>query len=122
MAIESGLFGISWPWKVFPVWQENDVLISQAINDVIMTYIGERKMNMNHGSEVIGLVFENKGIIMSSLAKREISVAIGQNIPYVRVLNIDVIEGEEDTDPVVVDVEWEYLGSTGLTSVEIPKV
>jgi len=116
----SGVVGVSWPWKVFPTFIEGSDVMDQAITDIIFTALGERKMNLSFGSEVMKLVFENKGILLQSLAKREISIALKQHLPVVKVLNIDVEESEKDTDPVTITVTYEYKGAISSTSISAP--
>ena len=58
---------------------------------------------------------------MQAMATREVTSALGYYLPHVRVLNVDVIEGEKDNDPVDVQIEYEYQGirqqaSVGLTA------
>lgn len=108
-----GLQGTSWPWKVYPKFEGDENTISAAILDVIRTSTGERKKNTAWGSQVMSLVFENKGLLLAALARREISIAIAQQLPMITVLNIDVQEGEQDTDPVDISVDWEYQGIEG---------
>ena len=76
-------------------------------------------MNLSFGSDVMSTVFENKGVLLDALVKRTISLAIAQNLPQVQVLNIDVSEGEDDTDPVTVTVDYVYLGAQGTVASEI---
>lgn len=115
----SGIIGTSWPWVVFPVFVENDDAINISINDIIFTALYERKMNTSHGSEVMKLVFENKGIMLQSLAKREISIALAQHLPSIEVLNIDIIEEEKDTEPVTITVTYRHRGVINATSVSV---
>jgi len=115
----SGVIGISWPWNTFPVWVENDDVIGLAINDIVFTALGERKMNSNFGSEAMRLVFENRGELLEALARRELSLAIRQHLPSVSVLNIDVIEAATDTDPDRIVVDYEYLGVRGRAITDI---
>lgn len=115
-----GLVGTTWPWRVFPSWISDNDLVEQAIKDVIFTTVGERKMSTEYGSGAMSFVFENKGPLLEALARRTISLALAQHLPVVRVLNIDVDEGEADTDPVTITVDYEYLGTAGNVAVEIP--
>jgi phage baseplate assembly protein W len=120
MAI-SGLVGVSWPWKSgVPRFEYDEDVINQAIDDIIFTTLGERKMNTNHGSEVIRLVFENQGLLLVALAKREITIALNVHLPVINVLNIDVIEAESDNDPVDIQVAYSYFGVRKDTSVSVP--
>jgi phage baseplate assembly protein W len=119
MAI-SGVVGVNWPWNKFPVFIENADVIETAIHDIIFTALGERKMNSAFGSQTLALVFENKGEMLQSLAKREISIALAQHLPSIEVLNIDVEEPEKDTDPVTITVTYRYLGVVGTTSLAVP--
>ena len=100
-------------------FEYDEDVIQTAITDIILTTIGERKMNTRHGSNVIGLVFENKGPFMNAMATREITTALRFNLPVVKVLNVDVTEGEKDNDPVDVFVEYEYKGIRQQASVTI---
>jgi len=118
----SGVIGTSWPWDVFPVWVENDDVVNQAIHDVLFTALGERKMNLVFGSEVVKIVFENKGALLQSLATREISIAIAQHLSFINVQNIDVDEPEKDTDPVTITIAYKYQGVPSTTSEVVPTV
>jgi phage baseplate assembly protein W len=115
----SGVIGTSWPWNVFPQWVDDDDVIDLAIRDVLFTALGERKMNPAFGSDTLSLVFENKGVLMVNLARREILLAIQQNLPAVKVLNIDVTEGPNDNDPVDILIDYEYQGVRGTMNVPV---
>jgi phage baseplate assembly protein W len=117
----SGLVGVTWPWtQGVPQFQYDDDVIYAAIVDIIFTALGERVMNTKHGSETIRLVFENKGPMMVALARREVGVALAQHLPLIKVLNVDVIEGEDDNDPVEVKVIYQYLGVRYDANVSVP--
>lgn len=117
----SGLVGVSWPWKKgVPEFMYDEEVLYLAIVDVIFTTIGERTMNVKHGSEVSRLVFENKGDLLVALAKREILIALTQHLPFIRVLNIDVREGKDDNEPVEVLVTYLYLGVRYESNMSIP--
>jgi phage baseplate assembly protein W len=116
----SGLVGVSWPWKNgVPQFEYDEDVINQAIVDILFTTLGERKMNTDHGSEVIRLVFENQGLLLVALARREITVALNANLSVINVLNVDVIEAESDNGSVDIQVTYEYLGVRKDTSVSI---
>jgi phage baseplate assembly protein W len=118
----SGLSGVSWPWRSgYPRFIYDEDVIYQAIVDVIFTVVGERKMNTRYGSEVIRVVFENKGPILNALAQREITLAIRTHLPMVEVLNIDVSEGERDTDPVDIVVDYTYQGLRSQAKVSVER-
>jgi len=119
--MESGIIGTSWPWKIFPKWVDNNAVIGQAIQDIIFTTMGERKMSPDHGSQVMTSLFENKGGMMESLLYRTISLALAVNLPVVKVLNIDVSDGDEDTEPVTVIVDYMYMGMSGNIATEISR-
>ena len=106
----SGIAGVSWPWAKRPEFVYDDDVVYQAIDDILFTAMKNRKMNVNHGSEVNRLVFENKGVLLQSLGKREISIALAQHLPGVVVLNIDVEESEKDTGPVTIKITYRYQG------------
>lgn len=119
--MEKGLIGTTWPWKVVPDFEYDEDVIETAITDVILTAVGERKMNTRHGSHILRLVFENKGPILNAMASREITNAIRYNLPIVSVLNVDVVDGEQDNDPVDVLVDYEYKGIRQQASVSVER-
>ena len=98
--MDNGLKGTTWPWKVVPDFAYDEDVIQTAITDIILTTVGERKMNTLHGSHVLRLVFENKGAILNAMASREITNALRFHLPAINVLNVDVVEGLQDNDPV----------------------
>jgi phage baseplate assembly protein W len=117
----SGLAGVSWPWRRgFPQFVYDEDVIYQSMIDVIFTVVGERKMNTKYGSEVIRAVFGDRGDILSALVRREVFLAIRRHLPMVELLNVDVLEGTGDTDPVDVKIDYDYQGMTHQlnTSVE----
>lgn len=118
----SGLAGTSWPWKEFPRQIEDLEVVAQAIEDIIFTGLKARKMNLTHGSQVMSLVFANKGVLLTTLASREVSIALAQHLPEVEVVNVDVDEGEKDTDPVTITVTYRYQGIYGSVDVDVPVV
>lgn len=112
-----GLAGTTWPWKIGPNFQYDDDVVYTSIVDIIFTSIGERKMNTSHGGEVLRVVFENKGEFLKALANREITLSLRQHLSIVKVLNVDVIEGERDTDPVEIVVDYEFQGVRSVAQV-----
>ncbi len=117
--LQSSLIGTSWPWKVFPSWTMNNEVIEVAIKDVVFTAIGERKKNPFYGSDSISTVFENKGPLLVALLNRTLILAISTHLPMVTVRNIDVQEGEKDTDPVDVTVYYAYQNVPGSVTVPV---
>ena len=121
MAI-SRIIGTSWPWKTFPEFIENTDAMDAAVQDVIMTALRERKMNTSYGSDAQKIVFENKGILLRSLAQREISIALAEHLPSIEVLNIDVEEGERDTEPVTIIITFRHRGVISTVNTTLPAV
>jgi phage baseplate assembly protein W len=114
------IIGVSWPWDGFPEWVNDDDAIEPAMHDVLFTASGERKMNIDYGSQLLQIVFENKGRVMKSLATREIVLACQANLPLVSVSNVDVVTPESDTEPVDITVWYEYQGVPGVATFEVP--
>jgi phage baseplate assembly protein W len=119
--MDKGLIGTTWPWKVVPDFAYDEDVIQTAISDVILTTVGERKMNTLHGGHVIRLVFENKGALLNALASREITNALRFHLPVISVLNVDVVEGAKDNDPVDVIVDYSYQGIRQQASVSLDR-
>ncbi len=114
-----GLHGISWPWVKYPTWVEDADVVDIAIRDILFTPNGERKMNSSFGSQLLKIVFENKGRVLDALAKREITVALSQHLTVARLLNIDIVYPEDETEPVEVTLYYEYQGVSGATTLEV---
>ena len=82
------LMGVTWPWKVRPEWADGEVVVDDAIRDILLTRNGERKMNTLFGSQLMGVVFESKGRVLDTLARREITLALSSQLPVITVENI----------------------------------
>lgn len=116
------LVGTSWPWKRgVPTWVVDTVVIDNAIRDILLSMIGERKMNNNFGSQLIEVVFENKGPAFVTLATREITLALANQLPIIRVLSVDIRFPKEDDEPVDILITYEYLGEQYDTSVPVER-
>lgn len=115
-----GLSGTTWPWaNGVPEFAYDEDVIQIAIGDILLTSLGERKMNTSHGSEVIRLVFENHGALMNAMAIREITASLRFHLPLVKVVNVDISEGARDNDPVDITVTYEYQGIRQSTSLSV---
>ena len=112
------LIGINWPWTSVPMWAYDQEVIEQALHMVLFTAVGEMKMNDIFGSQLREIVFENKGRILQGLARREIVLAISQNLPFVEIQNVDIVEPEDDNDPVTIFVHYRYNEITGVINEE----
>ena len=118
--IPSGTFGVSWPWADgFPEFVTSLDLIDSAIKDILFTSTGERKMNNPFGSQLMQIIFENKGPLLDALARREINLAISQNLPAVRVVDITITTPDTDEDPIEITIDYEYLGSQGTVTEQV---
>ena len=115
-----GLQGTSWPWVGRPEPKYDEDAIEQAFVDVLLTGSGERKMNPEHGSQLLEIVFENKGRILDALARREISRASAINLTLVEVRNIDIKYSENDDDPVDMTIYYEYQGVPSVAKIQVP--
>lgn len=112
--------GTAWPWTGFPEWSSDDRAIEDAMKDVLFTPVGSRKMNIDYGSKLLEIVFENKGPVLDALARREIVVSFSRNLPLVKVANIDVVTPEKDTEPVEITIWYEHQGVPGVATFEVP--
>jgi len=115
------LKGTSWPWNVRPEWVEGNLVVQSAIRDILMARNGERKMNSSFGSQTIAIVFENKGRVLDNLAKREISLALAEQLTVIKVENIDIVYSDNDNEPVDITVYYEYLGQKDDVTVSVPR-
>jgi len=118
----SGIIGVGWPWKIYPEFTDSNDAIADSITDILTTALNERKMNNAFGSEVNKIVFENRGEVLSTLARREITVALGQHLPSVEILSIEITEPDRDIDPVTVNIIYRYVGIVGTVAVPMETV
>ncbi len=112
------LVGVNWPWTSVPMWVYDQEVIEQALHSLLFTSVGEMKMNDTYGSQLREIVFENKGRVLQGLARREIMLAVSQNLPFVQIQNIDIDEPEDDNDPVTIFVYYKYNEITGVVNEE----
>lgn len=111
--------GISWPWNVIPEWVVDNEVVESAMRSILFTPNGTRKMNSAFGSQLLQIVFENKGRILDALARREIMLAIAQHLPMILVRNIDIEYPDGDTEPVTIIVQYEYQAIAGVAIVSV---
>lgn len=83
-------------------------VIEQAIETVIATQIGERRVRRDFGSRVPALVFEQDDALLSTLADVYTRQAIERWIPGIRVLSVEARRLES-----AVEVSVEYIDNTG---------
>lgn len=115
------LVGVSWPWDKRPEWTEGDLVVQDAIRDILLTRNGERKMNNSFGSQLIAIIFENKGRVLDALATREITLALADQLPVIKVENIDIQYPDNDNEPIDIVIYYEYLGQKDDTTVSVSR-
>jgi phage baseplate assembly protein W len=109
--------GIGWPWSPTGPQSMSDIeLVKAKIGLVLFTPLGAHKMEPTFGSNLLALVFENRGPILRSMADLEIRGALGQWLPEVRVMSVTLTEDDDIEGLVTIDVNYEYLGQPGQWS------
>jgi len=105
------VLGTGWPWSATGPQTATDIELVQAkITLILFTPLGSHKMEPTFGSNVIGLVFENRGPIMQASADLEIRGALAAWLPDVQVISVVVTEDDDIEGLVTIDVNYLYLG------------
>ena len=108
---QKGIAGTTWPWnRGVPDFVYDEDVINIAIKDILLTTVGERKMNTSYGSELVRILFENQGDLMRAMATREITTALHFHLPSIKVVNVDVQDATSDNDPVDILITYDYQG------------
>jgi phage baseplate assembly protein W len=108
---QKGIAGTTWPWnRGVPDFVYDEDVVDIAIRDILLTSVGERKMNTSYGSELVRILFENQGDLMHAMAIREITTALHFHLPSIKVVNVDVQDATSDNDPVDILITYDYQG------------
>ena len=112
--------GISWPWSESgPQAATDSDLVKAKMQIVLFTFLGAHKMEPTFGSNLIRLVFENRGRPLQIMAEMEIAQTLGVWLPDVLVTNVTINEDERIDGLVTIDVDYEYLGQPDQWSGEV---
>jgi len=112
--------GIQWPWNpTGPAASVDLDLVKSKINLALFTFIGAHKMEPTFGSNLLELVFENRGKPLEVLADMEIRETLALWVPDVQVLSVRVAESNTTEGLVTIDVDYEYLGEPNSWSGDV---
>ncbi len=103
--------GIKWPWNATGPAAATDLeLVKGKIELVLFTFLGSHKMEPTFGSNLLELVFENRGKPLEVLADMEIRQTLAAWMPEVSVVGVTITESDVVEGLVTIDVDYEYLG------------
>lgn len=106
------LAGISFPFRIegegLPKEAKGVDVIKSALIVLLRTPKGSRAMRPTLGTNLYSLLFEDVGPLLESLIQRDIFLAVGDWLPEVNILNIDVLSDE--TKKVQVNVQYAIQG------------
>lgn len=105
------LAGISFPFRVqnngLPAPAFGTDVVRYALIVLLKTRKGSRVMRPTLGTDLYKVLFEAQGPFLQSLVQREIITAVKNELPQVRIENIDV---SEDGKKLVVNVQYSIQG------------
>lgn len=112
--------GSKWPWRNTGPQNATEIdLVNAKIRLILFTFKGTHKMEPSFGSNLLGLVFQNRGYLLQAMADIEIRNALGQWLPDVRVLSVAITDERAGNQPeglVTIDVKYEWLGQQNTWS------
>lgn len=79
--------------------------IKQSLRNLLLTKKGERPFHQNYGSNIYNYLHEPIDIVTQSLLENEISVAINNHEPRVKLLNVLVEEVGTNTIRIIIECE-----------------
>ena len=118
------IVGIQWPWTAAgpaAAWEID--LINAKIDLILFTLKGAYKMNPTFGSNLIALIFNNRGVALNVALDIEIRQSLGTWLPDVRILSTRVTDertGSKLEGLVTIDVSYEWLGQRGTWTGQTP--
>jgi phage baseplate assembly protein W len=118
------IIGIQWPWSAAgpaAAWEID--LINEKINLILFTLKGAYKMNPTFGSNLIALLFNNRGMTLNVALDIEIRQSLGTWLPDVRILSTKVTDeraGSKLEGLVTIDVNYEWLGQQSTWTGQPP--
>lgn len=119
--------GFAFPFRKgptsFPESATDDVLIKQALTQLILTGRGERLMRPDVGSGAFKYVFEDNGDVLAQLIQTEIQQVVGKYEPRVALTGVDVQKGDPNTDngdaSVIITINYIVLATTTAGTLTI---
>ena len=117
------IVGIAWPWtSAGPAAAWEIDLINSKIDLILFTLKGAYKMNPTFGSNLIALLFNNRGLALNVALDIEIRQSLGTWLPSVRILGTRVTDARTGSEPeglVTLDVDYEWLGQSGAWTGQV---
>lgn len=115
--------GISYPFRKgkqsFPDVTEDAALVTDSLEAILITSVGQRVMRPRFGCNAINYVFGNVDSVLIAKVRQEVIRAIQVNEPRVRVSAIGV---EVNDNNVVVTVEYVVNQNPETAQVEFSRV
>ena len=105
------LAGISWPFRTgrrgLPEAARGSDVIRSTIIALLVTRKRSRVMRPDVGTNLLNFIFEVQGPVLVALIQKEVSDAIRDQIPNVRILDLPVIE---DGNRIIMNVVYSING------------
>ena len=101
--------GIRYPLGFSPdgFFYKTKTILEQAkanLRNLLLTSKGERVMQPEFGSRLLDIVFD-QGVDIASRIEEEIRSSVNQQLPYVNIINVFVVQGNDSN---MVDVSIEF--------------
>jgi phage baseplate assembly protein W len=89
---------------------KNEQSIKQALRNLLLTNLGERRFNPNFGSDVNNSLFEPNDIILQENLKSAIKNSIRFHEPRVNLLSVQIYNYEQE-DRLAVNIIFSIINS-----------
>jgi len=101
--------GIRYPLGFSPdgFFYKTKTILEQAkanLRNLLLTSKGERVMQPEFGSRLLDIVFD-QGVDIASRVEEEIRSSVNEQLPYVNIINVFVVQGNDSN---MVDVSIEF--------------
>jgi len=112
--------GIKFPFQrgptSFPRAVTDDELIRDSLQQLFRTFVGERIMRPDLGSNAMSYVFENNDAILGGLLRADVQAVVAKYEPRVQVTDVQV---EQVDSTITLTISYIVLATRQLGNVSI---
>lgn len=119
---------IDFKFKLHPltgdlIVKKNEAAIKQSLRSIVMTSVGERRLDNSFGSSVYNLLFENLDIFSTEFYRKRLLNNIARYEPRVQIIDVQLIENLQSNALFVqIDYTPKFGGEVQQFSVSLERV
>ena len=93
--------------------------IKTAVRNLIMTNFGERHYDVNKGSDLTALLFQNYSPLLEGVIQRKVEYVLSNYEPRVQLLDVRVDTTSIDNNAIAIEIRYRIVTSGDIDNVRI---